>query len=83
MTPASCEQLRGEVLLVYGIRRVAFKYFGHTENAKDAESEAWVKILESPGNMLEVDYLNVARKAIRAAYMRHWRKRKPTFLRKT
>ena len=76
MTIARCEQLRAEVVLVLSIRRTAYRYFGHTENAKDAEAEAWARIIEAPDNLDQIDYLTIARRAISASYMRKWRKRK-------
>jgi hypothetical protein len=82
MTNARCEQLKDEAVLTLGIRRCAWKYFGRTDNADDAEAGAWEKILKSPGDLEQIDYLTIARRSISAAYMRQWRKRKPLSRRK-
>ena len=82
MTPAKCEELHNETLLVLSIRRLAWKYFGRTEAARDAESEAWEHVLEAPDDLEHIDYLNVARRSISAAYMRSWRRRKLLLSRK-
>lgn len=76
MTKERCDELRKQVVLVLQIRRVAYRFFGHTENAKDAESEAWAKIFEASGNLIWSEYLVIATRAIRAMYMRNWRRRK-------
>lgn len=82
MTTQRCYELSHNGFVTAYIRRIARRYFSNSEDAEDAEAEAWARISEETDKATDVECMTVARKAIAAYYMRIWRSRKQLSRRK-
>ncbi len=69
-------EIQSDALLQRQLYAAARRYFAWKEDQEDALAEAWVRILVQPAGWESNRYLKAGLKAIRAFYMRLWRRRR-------